>query len=132
MPDRYSHFRDLVLKWQQNNYADVAEIEAFFNAHIMPDDNPDRLRFHVEMHRLLKLIKADLAMLKASRSADRIESYQQKMQERVEALIQFCQLCTDKAWLTIDRQVIIPARLGCLYKDDPRIENCYRSLFCKF
>ncbi len=97
MPDRYSHFRDLVLKWQQNNYADVAEIEAFFNAHIMPDDNPDRLRFHVEMHRLLKLIKADLAMLKASRSADRIESYQQKMQERVEALIQFCQLCTDKA-----------------------------------
>ncbi len=97
MTDRYSYLRDLILRWQQNNYEDVAEIEAFFNAHIMPDDNPDRLRFHVEMHRLLKLIKADLAMLKASRSADRIQSYQQKMQERVEALIHLCQLCTDKA-----------------------------------
>lgn len=93
MNDRYFLLINLVREWQRNNYQDFARIESFFREEILPDQEPDRLRFHVEMHRLIKLIQADLALLKASRSEKNRQKYLNKLQEKVTSLIVLCQSC---------------------------------------
>lgn len=90
MPDRYSSFIQLVQQWQENAHP-FDQVESFFFREILPDQNPDRLRYHVEMHRMLKLIKADLALLKASRSPSNRDKYEQQVKERSVKLIELCQ-----------------------------------------
>ncbi len=93
MTDRYVAFRELLIEWQQRDFNDFAAVESFFRSEIMTDERPDRLRFQVEMHRLVKLIKSDLEMLKASRSDLRSQSYLQKIQTKWESLMEICQVC---------------------------------------
>ncbi len=90
MPDRYSSFIQIVQQWQENVHS-FDQVESFFFREILPDQNSDRLRYHVEMHRLLKLLKADLAMLKASRSSSNRDKYEQQIKERSVKLIELCQ-----------------------------------------
>ncbi len=93
MTDRYVAFRELLIEWQQRDFSDFDPVESFFRSEIMTDERPDRLRFQVEMHRLVKLIKSDLEMLKASRSDLRSQSYLQKIQTKWESLMEICQVC---------------------------------------
>ncbi|MFN3361480.1 MAG: hypothetical protein ACK421_08655 [Pseudanabaenaceae cyanobacterium] len=93
MTDRYFLLINLVKEWQANNYQDFTRVESFFREEILPDQDPNRLRFHVEMHRLIKLIQADLALLKASRSEENRQKYLTKLQEKAASLIALCQSC---------------------------------------
>ncbi len=93
MTDRYVAFRQLLIEWQQKDFKDFTTVESFFRSEIITDERPDRLRFQVEMHRLLKLIKSDLEMLKASRSDLRSQSYLQKIQTKWESLMEICKVC---------------------------------------
>lgn len=96
MTDRYVEFRELLIEWQQKNYSDFDAVESFFRSQIMTDERPDRLRLQVEMHRLLKLIKSDLEMLKASRSELKSQVCLQKIQARSESLMEICQVCIER------------------------------------
>ena len=78
----YAAFIELVRAWQGSNFTDFASVESFFLTNILPIQDPDRLRFHVEIHRLMKLIKSDLEILKITRSPDKREIYLQKIKER--------------------------------------------------
>ncbi|MCS6958838.1 MAG: hypothetical protein RMK91_02175 [Pseudanabaenaceae cyanobacterium SKYGB_i_bin29] len=91
MTDRYSNLIDLVKEWQSNNYQDFTQVESFFRQEILPDQGADRLRLHVEIHRLIKLIEADLSLLQASRSEENRQKYLTRLQEKANNLIALCQ-----------------------------------------
>lgn len=90
MSDRYSSFRQILKQWQDNEQS-FDRVESFFFAEIFVDQTADRLSVLVEMHRLIKLIKADLALLQVSRSESNRHKYKQQIQARSEKLREFCQ-----------------------------------------